>query len=62
MTITSIAIMRYAARVRKDPSRSLSFAEDVENRERLKTDSSVAEDDRMTPRRALTLGWSSSAS
>ena len=32
MTITSIAIMRYAARIRKDPSRSLSFAEDVANR------------------------------
>jgi len=56
MTITSIAIMRYAARVRKDPRRSLSFAEDVANRGRLKTDSTVAEDYRMTHRRALTLG------
>jgi len=56
MTITSIAIMRYAARIREDPARSLSFAEDVANRERLKTDSPIAEDYRMTPRRALTLG------
>jgi uncharacterized ion transporter superfamily protein YfcC len=56
MTITSLAIMRYAARIRRDPTRSLSFAEDVENRARLRTDSAAAEDLRMTPRRALTLG------
>jgi uncharacterized ion transporter superfamily protein YfcC len=56
MTITSIAIMRYAAGVRKDPGRSLSFAEDVVNRERLLTDSTVDADYRMTPRRTLTLG------
>ena len=56
MTITSLAIMRYAARIRRDPARSLSFAEDVANRERLKAGSTVAEDYRMTPRRALTLG------
>ena len=56
MTVTSLVIMRYAARVRKDPSRSLSFAEDVTNRGRLRTDSDAAEDSRMTPRRALTLG------
>jgi uncharacterized ion transporter superfamily protein YfcC len=56
MAITSLAIMRYAARIRKDAARSLSFAEDVANRERLKTDSPVAEDYAMTPRRALTLG------
>ena len=56
MTVTSLAIMRYAARIRKDPARSLSFAEDVANRERLKTDSTAAEDYRMTPRRALALG------
>jgi uncharacterized ion transporter superfamily protein YfcC len=48
--------MRYAARIRRDPARSLSFAEDVANRERLKTDSPVVEDYAMTPRRALTLG------
>jgi uncharacterized ion transporter superfamily protein YfcC len=55
MTITSLAIMRYAARIRRDPTRSLSFAEDAQNRARLQTDSG-AEDHRMTPRRALTLG------
>jgi uncharacterized ion transporter superfamily protein YfcC len=56
MTVTSVVIMRYAARIRRDPARSLSFAEDVANRERLKTDSPVVEDYAMTPRRALTLG------
>jgi uncharacterized ion transporter superfamily protein YfcC len=56
MTITSLVIVRYAARVRRDPARSLSFAEDVANRERLKTDSVSAEDYAMTPRRALVLG------
>ena len=56
MTITSVAIMRYAARIRRDPGLSLSFAEDIANRGRLKTDSAVAEDYQMTPRRALTLG------
>jgi uncharacterized ion transporter superfamily protein YfcC len=56
MGVTSVAIMRYAARIRKDPTRSLSLAEDVANRERLKTGSAVAEDQLMTPRRALTLG------
>jgi uncharacterized ion transporter superfamily protein YfcC len=56
MAVTSLAIVRYAARVRRDPARSLSLAEDVANRERLKTDSAAAEDARMTPRRALALG------
>lgn len=56
MTVTSLVIVRYAARVRSDPSSSLSFAEDVANRERLKTDSTAAEDYRMTPRRAVALG------
>jgi uncharacterized ion transporter superfamily protein YfcC len=56
MTITSFAIMRYAARIRRDPARSLSLEEDAANRERLKTDSAAAEDYRMTPRRALALG------
>src|SRR5512136_210038 len=56
MAVTSLAIVRYAARVRKDPALSLSFTEDVANRERLRTDSTVPEDYRMTPRRALALG------
>jgi uncharacterized ion transporter superfamily protein YfcC len=56
MTITSLAIVRYAARVRRDPARSLSFAEDVRNRERLKTASPAGADLALTPRRALTLG------
>ncbi len=55
MTVTSVAIVRYAARVRRFPEQSLSFAEDVANRERLSTGSAAAEDERMTPRRALTL-------
>jgi uncharacterized ion transporter superfamily protein YfcC len=55
MTITSLAIMRYAARIKRDPARSLSFVEDVANRERLKTDSPAAEEYALTPRRALTL-------
>src|SRR5512135_927462 len=58
MAVTSLAIVRYAARIRKDPARSLSAAEDVANRERLKTDSATAQDDRMTPRRALALALS----
>jgi uncharacterized ion transporter superfamily protein YfcC len=56
MTVTSVAIMRYAARIRKDPPRSLSFAEDLVKRERLATDSTVDADYLMTPRRTLTLG------
>jgi uncharacterized ion transporter superfamily protein YfcC len=55
MAVTSLAIVRYAARIRKDPARSLSFAEDVANRERLKTDSTAAEDYRMTARRVVAL-------
>ena len=56
MAVTSVAIVRYAAQVRKDPARSLSAAEDVANRERLKTDSTADDDYRMTSRRALALG------
>lgn len=55
MAVTSIAIVRYAARIRRDPARSLSFAEDVANRARLKTDSTAAEDSRMTARRVVAL-------
>jgi uncharacterized ion transporter superfamily protein YfcC len=55
MSITSIAIMRYAYRVRKDPSRSLSHEEDVENRARLHTESTNVEDYAMNTRRALVL-------
>jgi uncharacterized ion transporter superfamily protein YfcC len=55
MAVTSLAIVRYAARIRRDPARSLSFAEDVANRERLKTGFTPAEDHRMTTRRALAL-------
>jgi uncharacterized ion transporter superfamily protein YfcC len=56
MTVTSLAIVRYAARVRRDPTRSLSLAEDVANRERLGTGPALPEEGRMTPRRALALG------
>ena len=55
MSITSIAIMRYAHRVHKDPTRSLSREEDIENRARLHTDSVAAEDYAMNTRRALVL-------
>ena len=55
MSITSIAIMRYAHRVQKDPKRSLSHEEDSENRARLHTDSIAAEDYVMNARRALVL-------
>jgi uncharacterized ion transporter superfamily protein YfcC len=61
MAVTSLAIVRYAARVRRDPARSLSAAEDVANRERLKTDSTAAEDYRMTPRRGLALALAAAA-
>jgi len=44
-----------AYRVRKDPTRSLSHEEDVENRARLHTDSTNAEDYAMNTRRALVL-------
>jgi len=53
MSITSIAIMRYARQVHKDPTRSLSHEEDKENRTRLRTEST--EEYAMTTRRALVL-------
>jgi uncharacterized ion transporter superfamily protein YfcC len=55
MSITSIAIMRYADRVHKDPTKSLSREEDIENRARLHTDATAVEDYAMTTRRALVL-------
>jgi len=55
MSITSIAIMRYARQVRKDPTKSLSYEEDKENRTRLRTESGAMEDYAMTGRRALVL-------
>ena len=36
MTITSLVVMRYAARVKRNPARSLSAEEDAENRRRLR--------------------------
>jgi uncharacterized ion transporter superfamily protein YfcC len=55
MSITSIAIMRYAHRVQKDPTLSLSHEEDKANRTRLHTESTSAEEHAMTTRRALAL-------
>jgi uncharacterized ion transporter superfamily protein YfcC len=55
MTITSLAIMRYAARVRADPRRSLSSEEDVANRERLLASPTASEGSMMTGRHAVTL-------
>jgi uncharacterized ion transporter superfamily protein YfcC len=55
MSITSVVVMRYASRVRKDPSRSLSAAEDVENRRRLRASPDASTAAPMTPRRVLAL-------
>ncbi|HUM06770.1 MAG TPA: Na+/H+ antiporter NhaC family protein [Terriglobales bacterium] len=55
MSITSIAIMRYAHRVHKDPTRSLSREEDVENRTRLRVEATSPEDYALTGRRILVL-------
>ncbi len=55
MTITSLVVMRYAARVRRDPSRSLSAEEDVENRRRLRASPDASTAAVMTPRRVLAL-------
>jgi len=55
MSITSIAIMRYARQVRKDPTRSLSHEEDKENRARLQVESTATEQYAMTARRVLVL-------
>lgn len=55
MTITSIVIMRYAVRVHRDPSRSLSAEEDVENRVRLHASPEASTAAAMTPRRVFGL-------
>lgn len=55
MTVTSLVIMRYAARVHRDPARSLSAAEDVENRKRLRASPEASTAAAMTPRRVLAL-------
>jgi uncharacterized ion transporter superfamily protein YfcC len=55
MAITSVVVMRYAARARRDPSRSLSAEEDVENRRRLHASTDAAAAAPMTPRRVLAL-------
>jgi len=55
MTITSIVIMRYASRVHRDPSTSLSAEEDVANRERLRASPEASTAAPMTPRRVLGL-------
>lgn len=55
MAITSVVIMRYAVRVQRNPSSSLSAAEDVENRERLRASPEASTAATMTPRRILAL-------
>jgi uncharacterized ion transporter superfamily protein YfcC len=55
MTITSIVIMRYAVRVKRDPSRSLSVVEDVANRERLRASPDNSTAAVLTWRRVLAL-------
>ena len=55
MSLTSIAIMRYAHKVHKDPTLSLSHEEDKENRTRLRLESTAAEQHAMSTRRALVL-------
>jgi uncharacterized ion transporter superfamily protein YfcC len=51
MAITSLVVMRYAVRVKRDPSRSLSAAEDVANRARLGASPDAAKAAVLTPRR-----------
>ena len=55
MSITSIAIMRYAHQVRKDPRFSLSREEDMEKRARQGTESTGTEEYAMNSRRILVL-------
>jgi uncharacterized ion transporter superfamily protein YfcC len=55
MTITSLVIMRYAYRIRKDPTCSLSYEEDLENKVKEHVDPAAHEDFPMTHRRALAL-------
>ena len=55
MSITSIAIMRYAHKVHKDPGCSLSREEDMEKRAQLRTESTEAQEYAMNARRVLVL-------
>jgi len=55
MTITSLVIMRYAARVHRDPACSLSAEEDVANRERLRASPEMSTAAPLTPRRMVGL-------
>jgi uncharacterized ion transporter superfamily protein YfcC len=55
MAITSVVVMRYAARVKRDPTKSLSREEDVENRKRLRASPDAGTAAAMTPRRVLAL-------
>jgi len=55
MTVTSLVIMRYAYQLKKDPTRSLSYEEDIENRAKRHADPASHETFEMTPRRALAL-------
>jgi uncharacterized ion transporter superfamily protein YfcC len=53
--VTSAVVIRYALRVKRDPARSLSAAEDVDNRRRLRASPDAATAAAMTPRRVLAL-------
>ena len=55
MTVTSIVIMRYASRVKRDPASSLSAEEDVANRVRLRASPEASTAAPLTPRRVLGL-------
>jgi uncharacterized ion transporter superfamily protein YfcC len=55
MVVTSAVVIQYAVRVKRDPARSLSAAEDVENRKRLRASPDASTAAAMTPRRALAL-------
>jgi len=55
LSITSIAIMRYAYKVRRNPRFSLSFEEDNEKRARQSAESAGAEEYAMSPRSGLVL-------
>ncbi len=55
MTVTSLVIMRYAYRLKKDPTSSLSYEEDLENRAKRHVDPAAGEVYEMTTRRAFAL-------
>jgi len=55
MTITSVVVMRYAARVKRNPAHSLSAEEDVDNRVRLRASPDASTAAALTPRRILAL-------